>query len=413
MSNPYRLDQAFKQFSLETERLEATYANLQERFKIIQSNLDETNTRFSGKLAELDFLTKYLDTILNQISQGIIFIDVNDIVTTYNLAAQEIFQIPEGELLFHSFTEFFDDNFFGFSLQEAFNLKKCPKTSFVSWNKKDQIKELEIETSFVIMNQHTHSHALQQTASLPIQGLLILVRDVTQLRRLQQNASRNDRLKDLGELAAHLAHEIRNPLGGIKGFASLLQQELAERTDLQNMASSIVQGADELNNFVTNVLEYARPFNQNFEWIDVVKLIDEVKKSMEADPMWNSNIQFQIQSSSASIMLMLDQQLMKSALLNLFVNAIQAMPNGGKLLVKLSIDASFFSLHIQDTGCGISSENLKKIFSPFFTTKEKGNGLGLAEVQKVIQAHHGWIEVASEEGRGSTFKIKIPLKLGE
>lgn len=409
----FNLEQAFKQFSLETERLEMTYRNLQARFNAVQVTLQESHTRLAGKLAELDFLSRYLETILNHISQGILFIDLNGIVTTYNAAAQQILQIPEKDFLFHLFNEQFEDRFLGFSLQEAFATKQCPKTTFLSWSRGGQLIELEVEATFVAMSQQTYSAAQQSTASLPIQGLLVLLRDLTKFRRLQQVANRNDRLKDLGELAAHLAHEIRNPLGGIKGFAALLQQELKDRPDLQQMASYIVQGSDELNQFVSHVLQYARPFQLHLENVDLIPLIEEVKQLMQADPNWNSQIDFAIHSSAASLILPIDIHLFKSALYNIFLNAAQAMPQGGRLSVILESDSSWMTLHIKDTGIGISKENLPKIFSPFFTTKETGNGLGLAEVHKVIQAHQGWIEVQSELGKGSKFTIKIPFKLGE
>ena len=132
----FSLEQAFKQFSLETERLEMTYRNLQERFQVVQSMLQESHTRLGGKLAELDFVSRYLETILHHISQGILFIDLQGIVTTYNAAAQQILKLPEKELLFHPFSEFFKDDFLGFSLQEAFIAKKCPPSSFVTWTRR-------------------------------------------------------------------------------------------------------------------------------------------------------------------------------------------------------------------------------------------------------------------------------------
>lgn len=403
------LEQAFKQFSLETEHLEMTYQSLKERFKSVQQSIQESHTRLSGKFAELDFLSRYLEAILHHISQGILFIDLKGIVTTYNAAAQEILQLPEKELLFHPFTDFFDDCLLGFSLQEAFASKQCPRMTFISWNQKGKTRELEVESTFVAMSQQAYPLAYRQsTSSLPIQGLLILLRDVTHIRRLQQAAYHHDRLKELGELAAHVAHEIRNPLGGMKGFANILQQELKERPDLQQMSAYIAQGADDLNQFVSHILQYARSFQVQIETIDLIQLIREVQQLMQADPAWNSLIKFHVQFSEPTLMVPLDPQLFKSALLNLFVNSVQAMPHGGELTVNVEKDSSWVTLYIKDTGIGIPSENLSKIFSPFFTTKEKGNGLGLAEVQKVVQAHQGWIEVHSEVNKGTLFTIKIP-----
>lgn len=409
--DPFNLKDAFKQFSLESERLEMTYKHLQERFKAVQVTLQESNTRLGGKLAELDFISRYLEAILHHMSQGILFIDINGIVTTYNTAAQKILQIPEKELLFHLSTDFFEDTFFGFSLDKAFATKQCLPNSFLIRPQLGEVTELEVEATFITMSQKAYPLAHRQASPDPILGLLILLRDRTKYRHLQQLANRHDRMKELGELASHLAHEIRNPLGGIKGFANLLQQELHERPDLQQMASNIAQGADELNQFVSKVLIYARPFQIHLENIELISFIEEIKQLMLADSAWNPHINFILRSSMAQLVIPIDPHLFKTALLNIFVNAAQAMPKGGDLVVTLEIDPIWAILYVTDTGMGIPKENMSKIFSPFFTTKEMGTGLGLAEVHKVIQAHEGEIKVQSQPNQGSTFIIKIPLKL--
>lgn len=406
------LQQAFKEFSLETERLEMTYRSLQERFKSVQTTLQESHTRLSGKLVELDFMSKYLGALLNHISQGIIFIDQKGIVTTYNATAQELLQIDEKKLLFHPFSEYFDDRFLGFSLQEAFTAKQCPKTTFITLARNGQTVELEVEASFVSMGPQAYSMAQPQMPSLAIQGLLVLMRDVTKIRHLQQIAARNDRLKELGALASHLAHEIRNPLGGIKGFATLLHQELKDRPDLQQMAAHIEEGADGLNHFVSGMLHYSRPFQPHFEMVDLVPFVDEIRQLMQADSAWNRAIEFSIRCPVPTLIAPIDPQLFKSALLNLFVNAVQAMPDGGVLTVDIDAEDNGIVIRVRDTGSGIAQENLNRIFSPFFTTKQTGNGLGLAEVHKVVQAHSGSIEVQSEIGQGTVFVIKIS-KTGE
>ncbi|MFI0434474.1 MAG: sensor histidine kinase [Parachlamydiaceae bacterium] len=409
---PPNLEQAFKQFSLETERLEMTYRSLEERFERVQQMLQESHTRLAGKLAELDFVSGYLEAILQHISQGILFIDLHGIVTTYNASAQKILDIPEKNFLFHSFTDYLDDACLGFSLNEALFTKQCPSQGFLSWKKGGELIELEIEATFVSMSEQAYPLDYRQASSKPIQGILILLRDITKVRRLQELTNHHDRLKDLGELAAHLAHEIRNPLGGIKGFAALLEHELKERPDLHQMAAYIVQGANDLNQFVTHVLEYARPFQLHLESVDLIKLVEEIRQLMQVDATWNDNTEFVIQSQLSQLVVLIDPFLFKSALLNLCVNAVQAMPKGGRLFVSIELENEQIKLNVQDTGEGISAENLPKIFSPFFTTKEKGNGLGLAEVQKVIRGHQGWIEVFSEVGKGTRFKITIPWHPG-
>jgi signal transduction histidine kinase len=409
------LGQAFQQFTLESERIETSFQNVSHRFLEIQKNIEESNTKFSGKIAELGFLTRYLEAILNHLTQGILFINLNGIVTTCNAAAEEILGVAASRLLFHPFNDFFQDNCFGFSLREAFHLRKCPKGLSLSWSPSNEKKlELEIEATFVEMEEQAVplDQRQRERGAAPIQGLLILIRNVTEMHYLQQVAGRNDRLKELGEMAAHLAHEIRNPLGGIKGYASLLEQDLKERPDLQHMATSIVEGTNTLNLLVSNILTYTRPFQPHFETVELVPFINEIKNLLQADSTWNPTYTFELHHRDESIKVAADPQLLQSALLNLFVNAMQAMPQGGLISVHLHRDWNHAILTISDTGKGISKENLDKIFSPFFTTKQTGTGLGLSEVHKVIQSHMGTIEVHSQEGKGTSFIIKIPLKNG-
>lgn len=405
--------QAFKQFSLETERLELAYQSLQNQFKTVQTNLQETHTKLYGKLAELDFTTSYLNSILSHMSQGILFIDLKGIVTTYNTAAEEILGVPQMSVLLHSFWDFFPDDLFGFPLKEVL-LKKSPlKRTFISWSPPSHKEmELEIEATFVGMNNHFCDLAYVPNPPTSIQGLLILVRNITEFRKLQTVANRYERLKDLGEMAARVAHEIRNPLGGIRGFAALLQEDLKDRPELQKMATQIVEGADSLSRFVSNVLNYTRSFQPQLQSIDLISFVQEILQLVQMDQKFANN-SFEMQTHLPSLIVSIDPQLFKSAVLNLFVNALQAMPNGGKLAVKIDREGDQVKMQISDTGEGIPAENLDKIFSPFFTTKEAGTGLGLSEVYKVIQAHQGTIEVQSTVGKGTIFTIRMPLKLSQ
>jgi len=408
------LQQALKQFSLESSRLEWIYKNLEIRFSAIQDNIKESHTRMTAKLAELNFVTIYLKTILDHISQGIIFIDNQGIVTTYNAAAQKILGIQEKDLLFHHFDQAFADDFLGFSLKEAMGSKVCPKSNYVNWpGPGDEKFELEIETTFVVMEVEKSSLDYRQPLGTPIHGLLVLVRNLTEMRRLQLIVNRHDVLKELGEMAAHLAHEIRNPLGGIKGFASLLHQDLKDNPGLQTMAGYIVEGTDNLNGLVTAILHYTRSFHLQLESIDLIKFFEEIKCLVEADASWNSLIVFEIQAQEKQVVVPIDSQLFKSAMLNLIVNASQAMPGEGKLTVVIDRNEYDALIQVIDTGLGIKPEHLNKIFSPFFTTKQTGTGLGLAEVHKVIQAHGGWIEVKSGLEIGTSFMVRIPLKIKE
>jgi signal transduction histidine kinase len=242
-----------------------------------------------------------------------------------------------------------------------------------------------------------------------VSGLIVLLRDVSELRKLQKLASRNSRMQELGEMAAMVAHEIRNPLGGIKGYASLLERDLAEQPHLKEMASYIIQGTDDLNRLVSRVLYYARPVHVDLRVTDLMALIKEVEEHIRADAALNPLCEIVIQKNSPSAILPLDPHLIKSALFNLIVNAMEAMPGGGRISITAAKTEEQAIVAVSDTGHGIPKQNLEKIFSPFFTTKPHGSGFGLSEVHKNIQLHGGTIAVVSQEKIGTTFTIFLPL----
>ena len=397
------LSKAFEIFSQESLRLETSYKSLNQHFQQLNLELQETNHELQNKVAELDIITQYLKSILENISQGILFVDFQGIVTTYNQAARALLQLPPEDVLLRSFWKSFDDRAFGFSMREALHSKRAPTFSTIAYKSNALHCDLEISTTF------TAKKATQSPA--PTDGLILMMRDVTEIHQLHMIATRADRLKELGEMAAQVAHEIRNPLGGIKGFASLLKRDLADKPELQQMAAAIVEGTDNLNVLVNQVLQYARPLQPHFEVVDLIAWMEDLRYHVLADPAVQSqNIIIEVISSDAKLPLHLDVALFHSAMLNLLFNAIQAMPEGGTVTIRIENRAQLTHISIADTGVGIPKENLAKIFSPFFTTKEEGTGLGLAEVQKVVQAHGGTVEVASQVGKGATFTISIPNK---
>lgn len=391
------LQEAFELFSKETVRLETAYQGLQKKLATVNVELERTNRALNGKVAELDVVTQYLQRLLNNMSQGIVFVDLSGEVTTFNASAEKMLGIKADAVLFHKIWELFPDALFGFSLQEALATHQAPSTTYVVLEPDpSQRRDLEISTTFLLEGDTS------------MRGLIVLLRDITELRRLQRIASRNDRMKELGAMAASVAHEIRNPLGGIKGFAALLVRDLKERPELLQMAQYIVDGATTLDRLVTDVLNYSRPLQMHLEPTDMVSLVTGSCDFAKGDGAFQ-RICFHVDAATKSIV-PLDVQLFRSVLLNLFVNASQAMPQGGNIGVSIGEEKGCCVVAVADQGVGISSENLEKIFSPFFTTKTQGNGFGLCEVHKIVQGHGGTIEVTSEVGKGTTFTMKLPMK---
>lgn len=404
------LSKAFEIFSLETVRLENAYDALGEQFQQLNLELQDSNNKLQNKVAELDVITDYLKSILDNIAQGILFIDFNGTITTCNRAAETIFGIRSQEIIFRKFWDVFDDKIFSFSMKSALEHKDAEGTYNIGYaTPSHQHLELEITTTLALKNKVSGAPSIACPTD-GNQGLIVMIRDVTEMRHLQIIADRADRMKVLGEMAAQVAHEIRNPLGGIKGFASLLQRDLSGQPEQQKMASYIVEGTDNLNNLVSQVLHYARPVQPHIEKTDVIALLHDVKTHIEADTnICRKEIDIRVDSPKDQLFLTIDPALIKSAILNLAVNSIQAMPVGGTLTLSAKEKHGHVTLSVSDTGTGITEENLKKLYSPFFTTKPEGNGLGLIEVQKVVQAHSGAIELDTEPGKGTTFSLKLPI----
>lgn len=395
---------AFESYTLETAKLEKAHADLIGKFEQLKKEFTETNLYLKIKLDELDAVNDYLTNLLYNMSQGLIFIDLRGNITTYNRTAEEILQVPIAKTLFNTYWEAFPDDFFGFSMKAALKQKTAPLNSYLSLTQNGKTKELGIDTTFVLQTDPPEG-------ATDLQGLIILIRDLTEIRRLEALEGRNDRMKELGEMAAKVAHEIRNPLGGIKGFASLLERDLQDRPEQQQMASYIVEGTDNLNNLVTNVLNYSRPVKAQFESVDFVAFCRELLTYVQADSNTPKNFELKLTTDLPELPVVIDTQLMRGAILNLLLNGIQAMPDGGVLTLAVRSENGNLVIQVTDTGAGISPENLKKIFSPLFTTKPKGNGFGLSEVFKVVEAHQGTIDVESTLGAGTTFTIRAPLRI--
>jgi len=385
----HHLSRAFALFSEEANRLKSAYSKLQERFQTV-------NQELGLKIGELSRLTHYLNNILRHISDALLFIDLEGTVTILNEAAQKLLKIKPEKILFKKIGDHFPDDYFGFSMKEA--LKFGIPHSLLYKSYPNEKKEMEISTSFVFEGPKIYH------------GMILVLRDISEKQKLQLIANRNDRMKELGEMAATIAHEIRNPLGGIRGYASLLYRDLAESRHLQEMAGFIIDGTKSLEKVVTAVLHYSKPVQVHFQTLEIGAYLKQIGKFVKVDPAFPENVKFDMHIPHSPLLAPIDPEFLKSALLNLIFNAFQAMPQGGVLTLSLLKNENCCQIAISDTGIGMEEEQMQNLFSPYFTTKQKGNGLGLVETQKIIQAHFGTIDVRSQPGKGTTFTMTLPLK---
>ena len=256
-------------------------------------------------------------------------------------------------------------------------------------------------------------------------GTIVSFRDITELKQMQSEVMRMDRLASLGVLASGIAHEIKNPLAGIKTMAQACEEEFEPDDSRREYLIRIVRQVNRLDDLLKTFFAYSRPKPPDRKLHKLPDIIQEVSK-LVAKEMKNSEIEFKEKYKSDLKEVMVDSQQIQQVFLNLILNAIDAMEKGGILQILTSnIEAtskevalkkigqshpnySFVKVIISDTGEGIDAKNLETIFDPFFTTKPNGMGLGLSIVYRIIEEHNGEIRVESEIGKGTSFTITLP-----
>lgn len=237
---------------------------------------------------------------------------------------------------------------------------------------------------------------------------LLLIKDVTELRQLENQLKQNEKLAAVGQLAAGIAHEIRNPLAGISGSIQMLVQDNLE-SDQQKLMKIVLKEIDRLNNLITEFLDYAKPEKRPDQFIDLKALIEEVVLSLKYHKEAAAELQWKLDLYPEKVLGFSEK--LRQAFLNILINAIQALKTVEQpsITILLRRDSQYVILSIQDNGSGISPETQKKMFEPFHTTKAKGTGLGLAITHKILESHSALIIVNSEINKGTEFKIKFPL----
>ncbi len=239
-------------------------------------------------------------------------------------------------------------------------------------------------------------------------GTALIMRDLGEIRRLQGELRRRDRLVALGNMAAGIAHEVRNPLSAIKGLARFFMEASPAGGEEARMAEIMTGEVLRLDKVVGDLLDFARPDVLNLTDVRLDELVGRARSMVQPD-MDARAIRFELVLPAPVPTVHLDRDRMSQVLLNLFLNAVQAMPDGGTLRVEGHMEGTDLALNVTDTGCGIAPERLADIFSPYFTTKASGTGLGLSIVHKIVEAHDGTIEASSVPGKGTTFRLRFPF----
>ena len=363
-------------------------------------NTDSTNSMVQDS---------HLSHILESIPTGIVALDNLGRIVTFNRTAEQITGFKAQQVLGQTFDGIFKADYF--------------KNSALHFNDIVKIEEMtEIKTKFG-HNRMNNLHLNIAISPVKIMaegriGTVLSLTDITRMQNLEAQANRTGRLAAMGEMAVRIAHEIRNPLGSIELFATMLMEDLADFEDLKALAEHISSGVKSINNIVSNLLLFIRSDQQMDQ--QVFDIHEALKDSLFfAGHLFDAHdgIEVDTDLSTEDLFIRGDLELLKQVFLNLILNAIQAMPSGGQLYIsshkiKDLQGYSWAEVHLSDTGCGIAPEDLQKIFDPFFTTRKRGTGLGLTIVHNIIRMHGGNIDIASSAPKGTQCVVSLPLREG-
>ena len=339
----------------------------------------------------------FSDNVVERMPVGLVAMDGNGKILSFNQAAESTLRLPSDQVTGRNASEVLPRHV----LDMVTTLKDSTRTAIAK----------EFDCSFpdgrVVPLDVTLSSLKGEDGT--VWGTIILCRDLTEVQSLKREVETSRRLASLGRLAAGIAHEIRNPLSSIKGFATYFKERYRDNPGDQKTSEIMIQEVDRLNRVITQLLEFARPPVIQKKRASLQNLIQHSLKMIERQA---SAKQIQVISHLPSEIKEadLDPDGINQVLLNLYLNAVEAMDQGGTLSVSLYREerSPWVKIMVSDTGTGISKEDLEHVFDPYFTTKQTGTGLGLAIVHKIIEAHGGEVRAESEIGRGTSVSVLLP-----
>ena len=339
------------------------------------------------------------ERIVESIRSGLVTTDLDGNIYTFNAAATEITGYHVDEVLGKNIEFLFGD------IREQIDL------SLEAAGEGDQLPRFEADllTPEGFAVRIGYSVSLLFTQKHEATGLIITFQDLTEIRSMEESVRRKDRLAAVGRVAAGLAHEIRNPLGAMRGAIQVLETNTQPGSLQSGLMDIILKESDRLNNIITNFLGYARPMAATFADTDVGEAIRDTIVLLKHSPDVRGKHKLVDDLTDKPVMITADSSQLKQIFWNLARNALQAMPEGGELRIGLeSIPNKRIRITFADTGRGMSSEQVEQLFEPFSNSTTGGTGLGLSIVYQIVRDHNGIINVRSREGEGTTITVELP-----
>ena len=366
-------------------------ARLSEQIDTLGEELEESSKR-------LKVLKDLNQLVLESINSAFLSLNSKGVVQIANSAALKLFQ-----------NQVFENSHFFYSNPDlADKIKNSSSGQVFEFYYKDGSGTdhlLAISATKIFSN----TNDVNENDTEYLIGYVILISDLTDYKNLQLQLRQQEKLAAVGQLAASIAHEIRNPLASMTGSIQFLQSTLKlDNPDDKHLMQIVIRESARLNQLITEFLDFVKPEQKNYENVDIVFLLKECLQIVKMNPNLDKNIEHILQVPEKCIVIGSAAKL-KQVFLNLFINAYHAMENTEQKTLQISLEELKDScvLKIKDSGCGMSAEVLRRLFEPFHTTKAKGTGLGLASVHKILESHDAIITVSSKEQLGSEFSIKF------
>lgn len=370
----------------------------------LADQLQQADQSLREKELGLSRLQVFHENIVRSISSGVFTADATGCITSFNPAAEEATGYTVAQVA-------------GRPWREIFNWHPDQESDELLGDALSTTTRFEVECTRADGNRLILGLTLSPLHGQGTQtGLVGVFKDLTQIRDLEEEMRRKDWLASLGEMSAGMAHEIRNPLGALAGAMQMLRRDATGDETNGRLMDIAIREATRLDNIITEFLQYARPPALNLAEHDLNKVLAETLDLVQHEARTRSHIKIVTTLAAEALAAQVDQNQLRQVFWNMATNAFEAMPEGGQLTISTScrhIDVAgrksdVIEIAFQDTGEGIPKQNLDKIFLPFFTTKKKGSGLGLAAVHRIVDLHGGWIKVDSRAGHGSRFVVCMP-----
>jgi two-component system, NtrC family, sensor histidine kinase PilS len=357
--------------------------------------LEEKESEFN----QLDLLFR---SIVESVYNGVMTINLNNIIKTFNHAAEEITGYTRTKVRNRKIEDLFPE-FLPFLTAETINEQTRKRLEVTIAGKKGNKINLGLSVSPLIGRYDNQI------------GNILIFQDLTKIKQMEEKLEKSKNMALIGEMAAGLAHEMRNPLAAITGSIELLGQGLKLDGTDERLMQIILRGKDQLDGFARDFLSLARPVPVSRELVDLNEVVEEVLDYIKLNKDWTNKIKI-VKVASMNVKAFANKEQIRQIINNLVLNAIQSMEEGGVLSIETKMAKQdddrieYAELKVSDTGCGIKEDDLKKIFGPFFTNKEKGTGLGLTIVNHIVEGYNGKIKIESTLNRGTVCSVWLPDK---